>query len=92
MQELLAAKLTGRWRSGAPLVLAPEHDDPELACDPQRNNDFDYGQMDRRGLACPIGAHIWRVNPQPEDLPEEHRVERPGPARGSCPLVPRWLS
>ena len=26
-QELLAAKLMGRWRSGAPLVLAPEKDD-----------------------------------------------------------------
>ena len=27
-QELLAAKLVGRWRSGAPLTLAPERDDP----------------------------------------------------------------
>jgi Dyp-type peroxidase family len=63
-QELLAAKLMGRWRSGAPLVLAPEHDDAELATDPQRNNAFDYGQMDPQGLACPIGAHIRRVNPR----------------------------
>lgn len=63
-QELLAAKLMGRWRSGAPLVLAPGRDDPELAADPQRSNNFDYGQMDPRGLACPIGAHIRRVNPR----------------------------
>src|SRR6478672_697124 len=35
-QELLAAKLMGRWRSGAPLVLAPEKDDPALGADPQR--------------------------------------------------------
>ena len=27
-QELVAAKLMGRWRSGAPLVLAPDKDDP----------------------------------------------------------------
>ena len=27
-QELIAAKLMGRWRSGAPLVLAPDKDDP----------------------------------------------------------------
>src|SRR4029077_14836092 len=27
-RELLAAKLMGRWRSGAPLTLAPTHDDP----------------------------------------------------------------
>ena len=30
-QELIAAKLMGRWRSGAPLVLAPNKDDPALA-------------------------------------------------------------
>ncbi len=41
-QELIAAKLMGRWRSGAPLVLAPEKDDPELGADMQRNNDFNY--------------------------------------------------
>src|SRR5690349_19292789 len=41
-RELLAAKLVGRWRSGAPLVLAPDVDDPTLGSDPHRNNDFDY--------------------------------------------------
>ena len=33
-EELLAAKFVGRWPSGAPLVLAPERDDPELGADP----------------------------------------------------------
>ena len=33
-EELLAAKFMGRWRSGAPLVLAPDKDDPELGADP----------------------------------------------------------
>ena len=51
-QELLAAKFMGRWRSGAPLVLAPEHDDPELGADPMRNNDFNYKEMDPHGYAC----------------------------------------
>ena len=32
----------GRWRSGAPLILAPRTDDPALGADPQRNNDFNY--------------------------------------------------
>jgi deferrochelatase/peroxidase EfeB len=41
-QDLLAAKLMGRRRSGAPLVLAHERDDPELGADPMRNNDFNY--------------------------------------------------
>lgn len=82
-QELLAAKLMGRWRSGAPLVLAPEADDPELAEDMQRTNDFDYGQMDPHGYACPIGAHIRRVNPR-DTVPtiERHRMIRRGSTYG----------
>lgn len=63
-QELVAAKLMGRWRSGAPLVLAPEKDDPELGRDFQRNNDFDYGKMDPHGYGCPLGAHARRMNPR----------------------------
>ena len=63
-QELIAAKLMGRWRSGAPLVLAPTKDDPQLAADPQRNNDFDYAKMDPHGYAVPLGSHIRRMNPR----------------------------
>jgi deferrochelatase/peroxidase EfeB len=63
-QELVAAKLMGRWRSGAPLVLSPDKDDPELGGDLQRTNDFDYGKMDPHGYGCPLGAHIRRMNPR----------------------------
>ncbi len=63
-QELLAAKLMGRWRSGAPLVLAPERDDPTLGADYQRNNNFNYAKMDPQGYAVPLGAHIRRMNPR----------------------------
>ena len=63
-QELLAAKLMGRWRSGAPLVLAPEKDDPDLGADPRRNNDFNYKESDPLGYAVPLGAHIRRMNPR----------------------------
>src|SRR5262249_1041131 len=48
-EELIAAKMVGRWRSGAPLVLAPEHDDQQLGSDPARNNEFSYAG-DMRGL------------------------------------------
>src|SRR5262249_11269638 len=41
-EELLAAKMMGRWRSGAPLVLSPERADPALGADPTRNNSFLY--------------------------------------------------
>ena len=57
----------GRWRSGAPLVLAPEADDPELGADPQRNNDFNYKEMDPHGYAVPARlaypAHESRATP-----------------------------
>jgi Dyp-type peroxidase family len=62
-EELIAAKMVGRWRSGAPLVLAPDHDDPKLGTDPNRNNDFNYSE-DMQGLKCPFSAHIRRLNPR----------------------------
>jgi deferrochelatase/peroxidase EfeB len=62
-EELIAAKMVGRWRSGAPLVLAPERDDPLLGADAARNNAFTYAN-DMHGLQCPFSAHIRRVNPR----------------------------
>jgi Dyp-type peroxidase family len=62
-EELLGAKMVGRWQSGAPLALTPDGDDPGLGADPQRNNDFRYGD-DPRGLKCPLGAHARRANPR----------------------------
>lgn len=63
-RELVAAKLMGRWRSGAPLVLAPDRDDPELGSDPRRNNNFSYKEMDPHGYAVPLGSHMRRMNPR----------------------------
>jgi deferrochelatase/peroxidase EfeB len=62
-RELLAAKLVGRWRSGAPLTLAPTKDDPALGEDPRRNNDFTYAN-DRHGHQVPLGSHMRRMNPR----------------------------
>src|SRR5262245_9579331 len=63
-QELVAAKLMGRWRSGAPLMHAPAKDDPALGADPRRNNDFNYKEQDPHGYAVPLGSHIRRMNPR----------------------------
>ena len=87
----LHAKMVGRWASGAPLVLAPERDDPELGADPQRNNDFGYYDEDPKGLKCPAGAHIRRINPR-DALKDEvsdvniHRIVRRGFTYG--PMLP----
>ena len=66
-RELLAAKLVGRWRSGAPLTLAPTHDDPALGADPLRNNDFTYAD-DPRGRQVPLGSHMRRMNPRDTEM------------------------
>jgi len=66
-RELLAAKLIGRWRSGAPLTLAPDRDDPELGADPQRNNDFSYA-ADPHGRQVPLGCHMRRMNPRDTEM------------------------
>jgi Dyp-type peroxidase family len=60
----LASKFVGRWPSGAPLVLAPTHDDPALGGDPERNNDFLFMEKDPHGFGCPFAAHVRRANPR----------------------------
>lgn len=59
----LAAKAVGRWRSGAPLTLSPDFDDPTYAQD-GINNDFLYLEHDPHGLKCPVLSHIRRANPR----------------------------
>jgi Dyp-type peroxidase family len=58
----LAAKMVGRWPSGAPLVLAPDRDDPSGSL--ADANDFAYAASDPDGLRCPHGAHIRRAHPR----------------------------
>ncbi len=59
-REALAARIVGRWPSGAPLTLAPEGDDAKLSSE----NDFGYHEGDAEGLKCPVGAHVRRANPR----------------------------
>ena len=94
-RELLAAKLVGRWRSGAPLTLAPVKDDPELGQDPQRNNDFNYAN-DPHGKEVPLGCHMRRVNPRDTKMPvltdvNIHRIIRRSTTYGA-PYDPNALS
>ncbi len=82
-QELVAAKLMGRWRSGAPLVLAPEKDDRALGADSQRNNDFNYAKEDKFGYAVPLGSHMRRMNPRDTaSNMNRHRMIRRGATYG----------
>jgi Dyp-type peroxidase family len=60
----LASMLVGRWPSGAPFVLSPEHDNPDLA----RSNDFTFGDTDKFPPVCPFAAHIRKVNPRADPV------------------------
>jgi Dyp-type peroxidase family len=91
-EELLAAKMMGRWRSGAPLALCPFHDDPELGADPRRRNDFLYREDDPAGFKTPGGSHIRRTNPRDASIAgfaRIHRMIRRGAAYG--PLLPEGV-
>ena len=94
-RELLAAKLVGRWRSGAPLTLAPAHDDPALGADPRRNDAFTYA-ADPHGHQVPLGAHMRRMNPRDTEMAlladvNLHRIIRRSTTFGA-PYDPTALS
>jgi deferrochelatase/peroxidase EfeB len=89
--ELLAAKICGRWRNGVPLALSPDTDSPAGGISQEQMNHFEYvnpdGSGDPRGLRCPVGAHIRRINPrgqpvtgqgQPGGSNNTHRLIRRG--------------
>lgn len=79
--DWLGSRFVGRWRSGAPVMRAPERDDYELGADRLARNNFQFAnpgmldlteslhprsQPDPLGLTCPISAHIRKVNPRDE--------------------------
>jgi deferrochelatase/peroxidase EfeB len=94
--EWLAAKLMGRWRSGASLVTNPDAASPPPA--ESAINRFDYGPSpehplyleDADGHRCPAGGHVRRLNPRSAPamgLRGTHRILRRGMPYGP-PLDP----
>lgn len=77
-QELLAAKLMGRWRDGTPLIKSPTSPNP--AC--VEDNSFGYTE-DPNGLVCPVSSHIRVNNPRDQDL------DGPSKLLGGVPRVIR---
>ncbi|MGY1679121.1 Dyp-type peroxidase [Geodermatophilus sp. SYSU D01176] len=77
-EELIAAKLCGRWRNGTPLALSPDSPRPLPR---QQQNDFDYAG-DVRGDRCPVGAHVRRMYPRNSQVaggrPHQRRIIRRG--------------
>lgn len=83
-----AARVVGRWPSGAPLVSHPLEDvRPGETYDPA----FGFAKIDPNGMRCPLGAHVRRANPRDMLLPgpveslkavQRHRLLRRGRAYG----------
>ncbi|MEO5742002.1 MAG: peroxidase [Vicinamibacterales bacterium] len=88
--ELLAAKICGRWRNGVPLSLSPDTDTPDLPIELEQMASFDFVPTpanpeafdDRKGIRCPIGSHIRRMNPRHATVAGggglKHRIVRRG--------------
>ncbi|MDP2332646.1 MAG: Dyp-type peroxidase, partial [Reyranella sp.] len=90
-QEWIAAKMMGRWRSGASLICRPHemagHRTPGPNAFDRADNDFSFAKDDPQGLRCPFGAHIRRSNPRGSLAPNNpnqavierrHRILRRG--------------
>ena len=89
-EDLLGAKLVGRYKSGAPLAISgpktrdPGPSDPALLAD-TAINDFEFAEDDPDGAVVPLAAHIRKAYPRDEDTPDggeedtqTHRVLRRG--------------
>jgi deferrochelatase/peroxidase EfeB len=90
--ELLAAKMCGRWRNGVPLALSPDTKHPEGGLSPEQLNNFQYvnadGSGDPKGLRCPVGAHIRRINPRGQPVTGQGK---PGGTNNTHRLIRRGL-
>ncbi len=90
--ELLAAKMCGRWRNGVPLMLSPDTDSPPGGIAPEQLNDFDYvnadGTGDPKGIRCPVGAHMRRINPRGQPVTGQGR---PGGSNNTHRLIRRGM-
>lgn len=75
--ELVAAKLMGRWHDGTPLMRAPDDNAYRKlqaggGLPPAEINEFDYRPKDDNdtyfddtaGMRCPVNAHVRRMNPR----------------------------
>ena len=90
--ELLAAKICGRWRNGVPLALSPDTDSPAGGIAPEQMNNYEYvnadGSGDPKGLRCPVGAHMRRINPRGQPVTGQGE---PGGSNNTHRLVRRGL-
>jgi Dyp-type peroxidase family len=90
--ELLAAKICGRWRNGVPLALSPDTDSPADGITPEQLNNYEYvnadGSGDPKGLRCPVGAHMRRINPRGQPVTGQNE---PGGSNNTHRIIRRGM-
>ncbi len=90
--ELLAAKICGRWRNGVPLALSPDTDSPPGGMSLEQMNNYEYvnadGSGDPKGLRCPVGAHMRRINPRGQPVTGQGH---PGGSNNTHRLIRRGM-
>jgi len=90
--ELLAAKICGRWRNGVPLALSPDTKSPTVVIPLDQLNNYEYvnadGSGDPKGLRCPVGAHMRRINPRGQPVTGQGH---PGGSNNTHRLIRRGL-
>ncbi|KAK7437242.1 dye-decolorizing heme-containing peroxidase [Stygiomarasmius scandens] len=90
--DLFGARLIGRWKSGAPIDLAPLRDDPDLGANNQMNNNFTFAHPEVPGFDistnqtfCPFSAHIRKTRPRADfgtEAANTHHIIRAGTPYG----------
>ena len=90
--KFLGARLFGRWQSGAPTDITPFKDDPKLANDIDRRNNFQFtflypdDQIDQ--ARCPFAAHIRKSYPRGDLEKDGRNVDENRIIRHGCPFGP----
>jgi len=91
-EEILKAKVLGRWPNGDSLIRRPQAAYAEGTADARQHdleiNDFSYAD-DPGGVRCPLGAHVRRSNPRDALGFRTERTRRNRIIRRGLPYVDR---
>jgi deferrochelatase/peroxidase EfeB len=68
--------MVGRWPSGAPAVVTLNQDDPALAADDCRNNNFEFGAEEEEGEAVKARAELAGDCPNASEPPTDPEGEQ----------------
>ncbi len=94
--DFVGARMVGRWRSGAPVVVTPRQDDPQLAENDCANNNFEFeegeeGESPRRvKLTGEMCADVTppATDPDGQKLPFAGHIRKTYPRNDTDPSIP----